>query len=415
MTMRRRDFLKGAGGATLAAGLFGAAGQAAAAVESARPASAFGFADDRVPMNAANLCPMPTAISQAVARFQAELDVDMSSPSRRRIEAYKDDARNGIAGQLGVKPTEIAIVRNTSEANNIIVQGLSLDEGDEVLLWNQNHPSNFVAWDVRAARRSLAVRHLDIPVDAGSIDEVVDGFTAAVGPKTRVVSFTHISNVTGFRLPAADICAEIRRINPDVHIHVDGAQTWGLADVNLADMDCDSFSGSAHKWYMGPREVGLLFVRESRQVSVWPGVVSVPWGNAAEPSVPGAQRFEALGQRDDAAIAALAETVRFHDELTPGGVEQRSTVIADRLRAALIDIEVPFVSSKNPLFKSSVIILAAPQEHRRELMDNLLRDGGIIVATVNGLRLSPHIYNTADHVDRVVAAIGKSRNLLGQG
>ena len=413
MTMRRRDFLKGAGGATLTAGLIGAASQAAAAIESAEPASAFGFAEDRVPMNAANLCPMPTAISQAVARFQAELDVDMSSPNRRRIEAFKEEARSGIARQLGVQPTEIAIVRNTSEANNIVVQGLSLDDGDEVLLWDQNHPSNFVAWDVRAARRRLAIRHLDIPVDSGSIDEVVDRFSAAVGPKTRVVSFTHISNVTGFRLPAKEVCAAIRRRNPDVHIHVDGAQTWGLADVSLADLDCDSFSGSAHKWYMGPREVGMLYVRESRQVSVWPGVVSVPWGATAEPSVAGARRFEALGQRDDAAIAALAATIRFHDELTPAGVERRSTEVSDRLRAALIDLEVPFVSSKNPLFKSSVIILKAPQDHRRELMDNLLRDGGIIVATVNGLRMSPHIYNTAEHVDRVVAAIGRSRQLLG--
>lgn len=413
MTMRRRDFLKGAGGATLTAGLIGAAGKAAAAIETAGAASAFGFADDRVPMNAANLCPMPTAISQAVARFQAELDVDMSSPNRRRLEACKDEARSGIARQLGVKPTEVAIVRNTSEANNIVVQGLSLEGGDEVLLWDQNHPSNFVAWDVRAARRGLAIKHLNIPIDAGSIDEVVDSFSAAVGPKTRVVSFTHISNVTGFRLPAKEVCAAIRRRNPDVHIHVDGAQTWGLADVNLADIDCDSFSGSAHKWYMGPREVGMLFVRESRQESVWPGVVSVPWGSAAEPSVPGARRFEALGQRDDAAIAALAETIRFHDELTPAGVERRSTEIADRLRAALIDLDVPFVSSKNPLFKSSVIILKAPQEHRRELMGNLLRDGGIIVATVNGLRMSPHIYNSPEHVDRVVAAIGKSRKLLG--
>lgn len=412
MTMRRRDFLKGAGGASLSAGLLGAAGSAAAAVTSGAPDRSFPFADDRVPMNAANLCPMPTAITRAVSRFGSELDVDMSGPNRSRIMAFKEDARSGIARQLGVSPDEIAIVRNTSEANNIVVQGIALEAGDEVLLWDQNHPSNDVAWAVRAKRSDCTVRHMSVPLDTGSIDEVVDLVAGALGPKTKVVSFTHISNVTGFRLPAESICAAIRRSRPDVHIHVDGAQTWGHVDVNLADMHCDSFSGSAHKWFMGPREVGMLYVRDARQSSIWPGVVSIPWGSDAEPSVAGARKFEALGQRDDASVAALAETVRFHDELTPAGVESRSTEIADLLRSALVDLDVPLVSSTNPLFKSSVIIISAPPANRSQLMQNLLNDGGIIAATVNGLRLSPHVYNTPEHVERAAAAVAKSRQLL---
>ena len=413
MAMRRRDFLKGAGGASVSAGLFGAASTAAAIADSSTPDKAFGFADDKVPMNAANLCPMPTAIRDAVARHAASLDVDMSGPNRKRIEAHKSDARAGIARQLGVSASEIAIVRNTSEANNIVVQGMSLDPGAEVLLWDQNHPSNKVAWQVRADRTGCQVRYFDVPIDAGSIDEVVDHVAGKVRPETRVLSFTHISNVTGFRLPAAEIIEAVRRRHPDLHIHVDGAQTWGFADANLRDLDCDSFTGSAHKWYMGPREVGLLFVRDSRQAAIWPGVVSVPWGNELEPAVEGAQRFEALGQRDDAAIAALVESIAFHDRMTPAGIEQQSLAITDQLRDALTDIDVPFVSSKNPAFKSSIIILQAPAENRGPLIANVLRDAGVILAGVNGLRLSPHIYNTADHVQRVAAAINASRNLLG--
>ena len=412
MAIRRRDFLKTAGGLSLTSGVLGTAA-AAAAAEADSPDGAFGFADNKVPMNAANLCPMPTAISQAVARFADDLDVDMSGPNRRRVESHKNAARDGLAAQLSVSPDEIAIVRNTSEANNVVVQGIALDAGDEVLLWDQNHPSNGVSWDVRAKRSGCSVRRMSVPVDAGSIDEVVDLFADAIGERTRVVSFTHISNVTGFRLPVREICSAIRRRNAGIHIHVDGAQTWGAVDIDIGATDCDSFSGSAHKWYMGPREVGLLYVRTERQASIWPGVVSIPWGGEAEPSVVGARRFEALGQRDDAAIAALAETVRFHDALTPAGVERRATEIADLLRAALTDIDVPFVSSRNPAFTSNVIILSAQQENRPALLENVLRDGGIILAGVNGLRMSPHIYNTPDHVERVVRAIGRSRTLLG--
>lgn len=411
MAIRRRDFLKTIGGASLTGGLLGYPA-AVMAVNSDAPDQAFSFADDKVPMNAANLCPRPSAISKAVARFSAELDVDMSGANRSRIMALKNEARDGIAAQLGVSGEEIAIVRNTSEANNIIVQGMSLDPGDEVLLWDQNHPSNRVAWAVRAKRTDCAIREVSIPGDTNSIDEVVAIFVGAITKRTKVVSFTHISNITGFRLPVEELCAAIQHKNSGIHIHMDGAQTWGSRDVNLAVIGCDSFSGSAHKWFMGPRETGMLFVGAASQERIWPGVVSIPWGSEAEPSVPGARKFEALGQRDDAAIAGLAETVKLHASLTPAGVERRASKIADRLRAALVDIGAPFVSTANPEFTSNVIILSAPSETRDELIDNVLRDSGIILAGVNGLRLTPHIYNTAEHVERVVAAVAKSRGLL---
>jgi selenocysteine lyase/cysteine desulfurase len=134
-----------------------------------------------------------------------------------------------------------------------------------------------------------------------------------------------------------------------------------------------------------------------------------------EPSVAGARRFEALGQRDDAAIAALAETVAWHQALTPLVVEQRATAIADRLREALSDIDVPFVSSTHPDFRSNVIILAASERGQQELPGRVFEHSGVITAGTGGLRMSPHIYNTAAHVERVTAAISAFRHLLGAG
>jgi selenocysteine lyase/cysteine desulfurase len=199
-----------------------------------------------------------------------------------------------------------------------------------------------------------------------------------------------------------------------VFIHVDGAQTWGAVDINLSQVDCDSFSGSAHKWYMGPREVGLLYVRERHVGDVWPLTVSIPWTVADNPP-PGARKFDAFSQRDDAAIASLGDAAAFHDAMTPAGIEKQSARIADRLRAGLQDMEVPFVSSTNPLFTSSVIILQAPGENAPRVVNQVFDDSGVITAPVNGFRMSPHVYNTADHVDRILAAVAKSRELLTRG
>lgn len=410
MAIARREFLKVVGGASVAGSLSAIGAPAAAAV----PGSlAFGFTDENVPMNAANLCPMPSSVTTAHARYAQALDLSLSSASRSTIEGFKEDARSRLAAMLGTSADELALVRNTSEANNTIVQGIPLAKGDEVVLWDQNHPSNSVAWDVQAARVGATVRRFSVPVDTGSIDEVVDLFVAAVGNKTKVVSFTHISNITGFRTPLAEICAAVRKKKDDVFIHVDGAQTWGAVDINLGAIEADSFSGSAHKWFMGPREVGLLYVRERHIDDIWPNVVSIPWGRTADDAPTGARKFDALGQRDDAAIASLGDAVAFHEAMTPVGIEERSAMIAGRLRAGLQDLGVPFVSTMNPAFASSVIILRAPRENARDLVGKVYEDSGIITAPTAGLRMSPHVYNNEDHVDRVIASVKKLKSSLG--
>lgn len=408
MTIARRDFLKVVGGASLASSF---AGYTKVALGAAENATMFGFSDNRVPMNAANLCPMPARVSVAHTKYAHDLDLDMSSGNRRRIEAYKEDARSRVANLLGTSADELAIVRNTSEANNVIVQGVPLDAGDEIVLWDQNHPSNSAAWEVRASRSGATVRKFQVPSDTGSIDEVVNIFVNAVSARTAVVSFTHISNITGFRTPVAEICAALRKRKDDLHIHVDGAQTWGAVDINLGQVDCDSFSGSAHKWFMGPREVGLLYVRERSIDDIWPIIVSVPWGAADNPPT-GARKFDALGQRDDAAVAALSDAAALHEELTPAGVEKRSAKVAGYLRAGLQDLDLSFVSTANRDFTSSVIILQTPQGAGGKIVDQVFADSGVITAAVGGFRMSPHIYNTEDHADRILAAIRKSRSML---
>jgi len=409
MSILRRDFLKLVGSVPLAGGL-AATGDSAAKPGSDVPA--FAFADNSVPMNAANLCPMPVAVAEAQSRYAATLERSLSTASRKSIEGLKEDARSRIASMLGTAADEIAIVRNTSEANNVIVQGVPIADGDEVVLWDQNHPSNALAWDVQAARVGATVRRFAVPVDSGSIDEVVDTFVGAVSDQTRVLSFTHISNVTGFRTPAKEICEAVRKANPDIHIHIDGAQTWGAVDIDLGAMECDSFSASAHKWFMGPRETGLLYVRADRCAGIWPNVVSIPWFGSIADAPKDAKKFDALGQRDDAAAAALVDAATMHERLTPAGVEAQSKMIADRLRAGLADLGLDFVSSDHPDFTSSVIILRASQEKAPQLVDRVFRDAGVQCAPTGGFRMSPHVYNTADHVDRVVDAVAKNRAML---
>ena len=136
-------------------------------------------------MNAANLCPSFRAVAERVSQLTADIDHDCSFNNRAKFSTMLEDSRARVANQLNVSGDDIALVRNISEANNIINNGLPLTEGDRVLLWDQNHPTNNVAWDVRAARFGLHIDRVSTPVQPQNAQELIDAFAAKLSDRTR--------------------------------------------------------------------------------------------------------------------------------------------------------------------------------------------------------------------------------------
>ena len=366
----------------------------------------FAFSEDKVPMNAANLCPSPRAVWEAVSRYTRDIDGDCSFQNRAKFRTLLEETRSKVAGLLKVSPDEVALVRNTSEANSTIHNGLQLKPGDEVLVWDQNHPTNNVAWEVRAKRFGLSVQRVSTPSQPSGTDELVSVFEKAFRPRTRVLAVTHVSNVTGLRLPIAELCQAAHRRG--IYIHVDGAQTWGALDLDLHQMGCDSFAASAHKWFLGPKEVGLLFVRQENIPRIWPGVIAVGWGDDAQADPEGARKFESLGQRDDAALAAVGAAADLHQLIGTNRIQARIEQLAQALREGLSDSGVEWVTPAAHTLRAGVQILKVEREKRRPLFNGLYQDHGIAAAPTGGLRLCPHIYNTLEHIQRAVAGIGKA-------
>jgi selenocysteine lyase/cysteine desulfurase len=365
----------------------------------------FTFSESRVPMNAANLCPSPRVVAERVAELTRDIDADCSFQNREKFAGMLEESRRLVAGQLGVSPDEIALVRNTSEANNVINNGLPLKAGDEVLLWDQNHPTNNVAWDVRAARFHLVVKRVSTPARPSGPGELAGVFERAFTARTRVLAITHVSNVSGLRLPVRALCEAARRRG--VYVHVDGAQVWGALRLDLRELGCDSYSASAHKWFLGPKEAGLLFVRRERIAEIWPNTVAPGWGARVEPELVGARKFESLGQRDDACLAAVGTAAGFHQMIGLERIEARVLELAGRLKSRLEEAGARLITPRDPALSAGVCVLEVAPERRRPVFDRLYTEFGIAGATTGGLRLCPHIYNTAEHVDRAVAGLRK--------
>ena len=371
----------------------------------------FPFREAKVPMNAANLCPSPRNVAARVNGLTLDIDVDCSFNNRDKFKTLLESSREKVARQLSVSSDEIALVRNTSEANNVINNGLKLRAGDEIIVWDQNHPTNNVAWDVRAARFDLMVTRVRVPRQPESTEELVDVFTGAFTNRTRVLAITHVSNVTGLRLPVRELCQAAGKRN--IYVHVDGAQTWGVLDVNLRELGCDSYAASAHKWFVGPKEVGLLYVTKERIKDIWPNVVAPGWGSDVEPDVRGARKFESLGQRDDAALAAVGDTVDFHQLIGAKRIEGRVFELAGVLKAELNKAGFSSVTPMPPELSAGVCIIDVPERVRAEVFNRMYDEFGIAAATTGGLRLCPHIYNTLAHVERAIRGIHAMRKIIG--
>ncbi|HEY5616256.1 MAG TPA: aminotransferase class V-fold PLP-dependent enzyme, partial [Bacteroidota bacterium] len=313
-----------------------------------------------------------------------------------------------LAAYVGASEDEVAIVRNTSEANSFIVSGLSLQQGDEVVVLDQNHPTNNVAWDVQTARFRFTIKRVSLNSPPTSADEILQAFKNAITSKTKVVTFSDVSNTSGTRLPAKELCRHARERG--IHAHVDGAQSFGALQLDLHDLGCDSYSASSHKWLMGPKEAGLLYVRQERIAHVWPSIVGVGWGDAVQPAVKGARKFETLGQRDDATVSAMGTAIDFHNLIGPANIEARVYQLAARLKDGLSALPgAQLITSPNPALSAGVVIVRFEGTDSRKIYEALYSEYHIAAASVGGVRFSPHIYNTFEDIDKTVDAVKKIR------
>jgi selenocysteine lyase/cysteine desulfurase len=361
-------------------------------------------------LNAANVCPASRIVLDLYVTLLRDFQANPSFQNRDKYRPMRETVRSRVAALLGVSADEVAITRNTSEGTNLVVRGIPLKPGDEVVITDHNHPSNNESWKLRARREGLVVRSVSVRVPARSADELIAGIERAVTPRTRVIAITQLTSTTGIRYPIRPI-AELAR-KRDIFLHVDGAQTFGACEVNLRDLGCDSYSASAHKWPMGPLEAGILFVRSERIDQLWPAIVSAGWSDALK----GARKFEAVGQQDDPRVAALGAAVEFLDLIGMRRVEARIRSLTDRAKHALAAMaNVELKTNQEPELSGGVVKFRLKDVPTPRAYDLLWKRHRLAIAMTpggdsEGLRFSPHIYNTFEEIDRAVAAV---RELAG--
>jgi len=303
---------------------------------------------------------------------------------------------------LGVSKTEIGITRNTSESNSTVVNSLDLKPGDEVLIWDQNHPSAGYTFEQRAKRYGFTVKRLKLPVKPASQSELIDLFSKSITNKTRVLAFSHISNLSGIALPAKELCAVAKSKN--VLSLVDGAQSFGLLELDLKDVGCDFYTASTHKWLMGPLENGILYVKQEHFDKIWPSVIGGGWKDGTATVD---EKICVLGQRNDASPVALPAIIEFHNTIGKSNISKRVVQLNSYLKEQIRN-KIPKAEFITPLstdLSAGIVVVNLPGKEPGSIYQDLYTKYGSAGAKVGGVRLSPHVYNTLEDMDRIVDAL----------
>jgi L-cysteine/cystine lyase len=345
----------------------------------------------RAYLNAGTFGPLPSATVEAMQEIEGrELREGRASHAYfERVMAEREELRARLAALVGAPADCVALTASTTEGCNIVVSGLGIGPGDEVVTTDSEHPGLFGGLVTSgAAIRAAAIR--DRP--AG---EALAALEAELSPRTKLIALSHVSWLTGAVLPIRELSGR------GVPVLADGAQAAGTIPVDVAELGCDFYTVSAQKWLLGPAATGCLYVRGDRfgELSVTaPSYLS--WQFPEYELVDSAQRYEG-GWSPAASVAGLLASLAFAAE---AGEERfaRAREIAARCRELLAERGADVVTEPD---QATLVSFRAPDP--AALVERLAADG-VIVRDLPGtglVRASCGFWTSEDDLERLAAGL----------
>jgi isopenicillin-N epimerase len=363
------------------------------------------FTVDRtlVNLNNGGVSPAPEFVQAAMKRH---LDFSNELPAYTMWqiqEPRREGVRQRIARAWGVDAEEVAFTRNASEGLQTCQFGIDLQPGDEVLTTTQDYGRMITTFEQRERREGIVLRQIVIPTPAEDPAEVVRLFEEAITPRTRVILACHMINLTGQILPIRELVAMARRY--DIPVIVDGAHALAHFDFTLAELECDYYATSLHKWLFAPVGTGLLYVRQDKIADLWPLMA------APEKMDHDIRKYEEIGTHPAANTLAIGEALTFHESLQPKRKEARLIYLRNYWAERLLTHDrVRLHTSLAPGMACGIANVEVEGIATNALQQYLWTTHRIFTTPINhaeytGLRISPSVYTTLEELDRFVDAM----------
>ncbi|MCA9108645.1 MAG: aminotransferase class V-fold PLP-dependent enzyme [Planctomycetaceae bacterium] len=405
----RRQFLGriGAGvGAISAAGLVVGEGQGAWAAGVQRPnwnsksvKKEFGLQEGLVYMNNGTLGPVPNRVITASTNAWREMELNPAGNGFGTTLQQAEAVRQKAADYLECDLDEIVIMPNTTQSMNAVAQGLHLSEGDRVLTTDQEHPGGVRCWEYYEKRFGVGIDRAVIPTPPESEEEIVDLLAAQITPKTKVISVAHVTTTTGLVLPIAKI-AELAESNNCI-LCVDGAQGPGAMNINVRELNCDTYATSAHKWMLAPKGTGLLYINKRAAEKV-----------DSLRLQDGYRYYTATsGTLDMPAAIGLGASIDFLTEIGKPRIEEWSLYLREMMYEKFLHMpKVTIFSPEAGTMASPLVTVGCEGMTGGDIAAALGKQDIVVKVVPYGNRISTHLYNDEEDVEKVVSAI---KQLLG--
>jgi isopenicillin-N epimerase len=363
------------------------------------------FTLDRTMINLNNggVSPSPRVVHEAYKRY---LDISNQAPSYymwQVVEPNIEAVRRQLAGEFGCDPEELAITRNASEALQAAQLGIDLKPGDEVVTTSQDYPRMLDTWEQRVRRDGIVLRKISFPVPPPSQRDLADRLIGALSPRTRVLHFCHITNLTGQIFPVREICRAAR--DRGIRTIVDGAHAFAHFPFRAADLECDVYGTSLHKWLLAPVGTGFLYVRRPLVKTIW------PLTPAHERLGDDIRKFEEIGTHPAAAHNAIAEALQFHQAIGAERKAARLRFLKDRWARRLESRPgARVLTSFDPAQSCAICNLSITGMDPHKLAEHLWARRRIFVTPIkhdefDGIRVTPNLYTTLTEIDTFSQAI----------
>lgn len=378
--------------------------------------SEFRLGEDFTHLNCGSIGASPRMVSDTLVQALSAID----------INPYSNIFGDGLNQQLGAvrekcarfvraESDEIALIRNTTEGMNLISRGLGLKAGDEVLTSNREHPGGMSCWQFLAKQRGIKIICLELPCPMQDPLEIINLVRKKTTARTKAYSFSHVDTITGDVLPIEALAAEAKE--KGIFFICDGAQAVGMIDTDVIQLGVDAYVASCHKWMLGPKGTGMLYLKRASQQRIQSMELST-----------GFQVYTAsFGTRDVAKILAQGTSVEFLLAIGRQKIEARlrdlNRVLSDGLSgiAALrrltsegqkrscgistysVDRKVVDAFALTKQLEKDFRIYIKPSQATYSMVPDPARKP----ENYNSIRISTHVFNSKEQIDRLIAVLSK--------
>ncbi|MFC5412595.1 aminotransferase class V-fold PLP-dependent enzyme [Larkinella bovis] len=354
-------------------------------------------------LNNGGVSPQPKLVQDAHIRFYQYCNEAPSYYMWRILDQGRESLRAKLADLAGTSPDELAINRNATEGLNTIIFGLDLKAGDEVVLTKQDYPNMMNAWKQREKRDGIKLVWLDLKLPSENDDDLVRQYTSAFTSKTKVVHVTHVINWTGQIMPVRKIADAAHKRG--LEVICDGAHSFAHLDYKIPDLGCDYWATSLHKWLCAPFGSGMMYIKKDKIKNVWALLSNT------DPDGTDIRKFESLGTRSFASEMAIGTAVDFELGIGAERKFKRLHYLKNYWAEKVKDVPgVRLFTSLKPEYAGALAVVGIDGMKGPELESQLLgtykiHTTPISLGSIEGVRVTPHVYTTPKDLDRLVAAI----------